>query len=107
VDVGGPWCLSKATPPDLVRILEAVPHLESMTPLAVFSGYPGKDYAVAELPSREARDRLVELGRDDQDISCLRLSGPGRLFGFRRGHYFHVLWWDPDHSIYPSRKKHT
>jgi hypothetical protein len=107
VDVGGPWCLSKAIPADLVRILEAVSSFESMRPREVFKGYPGKDYIVAELPMREARDRLVQLGRDDQDISCLRLSGTGRLFGFRRGQHFHVLWWDPDHSIYPSHKKHT
>lgn len=107
VDVNGPWCLSKATPEQLIQILAAVHDFETMTPLEVFKGYPGKDYLTSDLPNKEARDRLITLGRDDQDISCLRLNGPGRLFGFRRSRYFYVLWWDPDHKIYPSHFKNT
>lgn len=107
VDIEGPWPLSAATPEELNRILQAVAQVETMTPLEAFKGYPGKDYKTAELPSKEARDRLLVLQRDDQDIACLRLSGSGRLWGFRRGRCFHVLWWDPYHDVWPSKKKHT
>lgn len=30
-----------------------------------------------------------------------------RLYGFLLGHVFHVVWWDPDHEIWPSKLKHT
>lgn len=107
VDLDGPWPLSAATPDELKRVFQAVAQLETMTPLEVFKGYPGKDYKTAELPTKEARDRLLSLQRDDQDIACLRLNGPGRLWGFRRGRCFHILWWDPGHEVWPSQKKHT
>lgn len=31
-----------------------------------------------------------------------RLSGTKRLWGFRDGQTFHVVWWDPDHAVYPT-----
>jgi hypothetical protein len=107
IDVAGPFSMANASSADLVRIMAAVKQFETMRPLDAFSGQPGKDYKTAELPSKQTRDRLIELEHDDEDIACLRLSGTGRLWGFRRGRYFHVLWWDPDHQVWPSRKKHT
>lgn len=106
-DRGGPWCLSKATSEEITRVLEAVASFETMKVVEAFSGFPGKDYRVEALP-RPPRDRLIELSLDDQAmISVLRLNGPGRLFGFRRGRHFYALWWDPHHEVYPSRLKHT
>ena len=107
-DVGGPWCLSKATPDQMRRLLEAVTSYETMTPIEAFKGRPGKDYPAKDLPTKEAIERLIDLGLDDQDsISRLSLTGEERLYGFRRGRYFHVLWWDPHHQIWPSKLKHT
>ncbi|MDX6649080.1 MAG: hypothetical protein QOJ97_1031 [Solirubrobacteraceae bacterium] len=31
-----------------------------------------------------------------------RLSGKSRLWGFRAKRVFHVIWWDPDHQVYPT-----
>lgn len=107
VDVGGPFSVVNASAAQLLQIMAAVKQFETMRPLDAFSGYPGKDYKTGLLPSKEARERLVDLEHDDEDIAALRLSGPGRLWGFRRGRYFHVLWWDPDHRVWPTEKKHT
>ena len=30
-----------------------------------------------------------------------------QLYGFLVDNVFHMLWWDPEHEIWPSRKKHT
>jgi hypothetical protein len=46
-------------------------------------------------------------GDDEDQISRLRVTGRGRLYGFRRDERFYALWWDPEHAIYPSPKKHT
>jgi hypothetical protein len=58
--------------------------------------------------SREAQKRLVEIKKDDSDnLFSLRLSNKERLWGIREGNVFSVLWWDPEHTVYPCEKKNT
>ena len=109
-DLDGEWCLSKIEPDELRTLLGRIRAIETMTESEAFNygDEPGKDYAVADLPTKAAQDRLVELEYDDEDqISRLRVTGSGRLYGFRRAERFYALWWDPEHTIWPSRKKHT
>ncbi|MEE9403365.1 MAG: hypothetical protein V3V20_00600 [Algisphaera sp.] len=58
--------------------------------------------------AKPAQKRLEELSFDDLDsLFSLRLSGTQRLFGIRSNHLFYALWWDPNHQVCPSKKKHT
>jgi hypothetical protein len=103
------WCIHQAAD-DLCSILGQLANLESMTVGEAFpgGGYPGKEYEVESIPTREALDRLEAIGLADMTkISVLRLGGMPRLYGFRDKNIFHVVWWDPQHEIWPSRKKHT
>lgn len=53
----------------------------------------------------EARQRLAELELDEifeDDIFRFRLGNKKRLWGFRVDGVFYVLWWDPDHKVYPT-----
>ena len=55
-----------------------------------------------------ARKRLTELRLEDIDqLVSLRLSGSERIYGILQGSILLLLWWDPDHAIYPVKKKHT
>jgi hypothetical protein len=55
---------------------------------------------------KEAFDRLTELEYDDQtEIFRFRMTGPHRLYGFRFGHVFKTVWFDPVHMIYPTPKQ--
>jgi hypothetical protein len=45
--------------------------------------------------------------RFDDTMFRFRVAGAQRLWGFRRAHVFHVVWWDPDHQVYPTEKAHT
>lgn len=55
-----------------------------------------------------ARDRLQELKLDDVDeLVSLRLSGAERVWGIRYSAVLSLLWWDPNHNVCPSLKKHT
>lgn len=55
-----------------------------------------------------AQRRLRELKQDDVDeLWRLRFSGTRRIWGIRQGRFFRVLWWDPDHLVCPSKKRHT
>ena len=52
--------------------------------------------------SKEAQERLVQLRLDDVDeLFRFRLSGKMRVWGIRDGRVFQLLWWDPDHAIWP------
>lgn len=54
-----------------------------------------------------ARDRLVEIGREEDSLFSLHLTGQKRIWGVRDVALFRVLWWDPEHQVCPSLKKHT
>jgi hypothetical protein len=58
--------------------------------------------------SYEAQRRLIDIGRDDCDtLFSLRLAGRQRVWGIRERQVLNLLWWDPEHRVYPSGKKHT
>ena len=50
---------------------------------------------------REAQDRWIEVGRTEDELFRFRTSGKGRIWGYREGNVFFVVWWDSEHQIYP------
>jgi hypothetical protein len=113
VDVGGPWCLSRIESEHFVDLLGRLNSFETMTCAEVFFA-PGRDegktYQVDDLPNPNAQNRLVDLEWDDQtEIARLQINGKRRLYGFLPdgGPDFYVLWWDPEHEIWPSTLRHT
>ncbi len=56
----------------------------------------------------QAQKRLVQLQKEDLDqLFSLRLTGRKRIWGIKEGNIFWLLWWDPEHQVCPSQKKHT
>jgi hypothetical protein len=107
-DHDGPWCFHEVDSDRLCDMLKQLANFESMTMAEAFKGEPGKDYNIEELPNTDARKRLETLKLADQTrISRFSLSGKERLYGFRLGNVFHIVWWDPQHEIWPSKKRHT
>ena len=63
--------------------------------------------AISDL-SREAQRRLEEIYCDDLDsLFSFRITGGCRIFAIFQGNIMRVLWYDPDHNVCPSTKKHT
>lgn len=57
---------------------------------------------------KDARDRLTHLSHDDLDtVFSLRVTGEKRVICIHHGNIMRVLWFDPDHQVCPSHKKHT
>jgi hypothetical protein len=55
-----------------------------------------------------ARDRLAEIQQDDVDeLMSFRISGIRRIWCIQDRNIMRVLWWDPDHRVCPSHKRHT
>lgn len=109
VDAEGEWPPAEIGAQALGDLLRKMASYESMTVGEIFSpgSEHGKRYTVDSLPSH-ARKRLGEIERDDEtEIARLRCGGKPRLYGFLREHVFHVVWWDAEHAVYPSKKKRT
>ena len=67
--------------------------------------------SVSDTPT-EVRKRLKILELDDHDyLKSFRLTGAGRLISLQSADYGAdyeiVIWFDPDHEVYPSTKKNT
>ena len=57
---------------------------------------------------KPAQNRLEQLGHDDQaELVSFRLSNIERIWAIRSGEQAFLLWWDPNHEIYPSRLRNT
>lgn len=57
--------------------------------------------------SRDAQKRISELHLEIDQVFSLRLSGKVRLYGILEDGVFSILWYDSEHEICPSHKRHT
>jgi hypothetical protein len=56
----------------------------------------------------EAQKRLTNIQKEDLDqLFSLRIMGRKRIWGIKEGNILWFLWWDPNHEVCPSSKKHT
>ncbi len=56
---------------------------------------------------KDARNRLEELKVYEDELFSLRLDGTTRLYGILQDGVFNIIWYDCNHEICPSKKKHT
>ena len=93
----------------LKKIRERLANLESMTWREILvDGAKQNHFVTLNKLSNEARDRLEQIGQGDVDeLVSLRITGKERVWGIMEVDVLKVLWWDPQHTIYPSPKKHT
>lgn len=55
---------------------------------------------------KQAQARLKAIKLDDTDeLLSLRLSGPERVWGILDNNTVLLLWWDPNHQVWPTSKK--
>lgn len=50
----------------------------------------------------EAQRRWSEISIQHDTAFRFRLGNKPRLWGFRLSEVFHIVWWDPQHQIYPT-----
>jgi hypothetical protein len=107
LDIGhNKWCWGKMAPDKLVEVLGKLKNFEQLLWGDIFKA-GSHDVQVSDI-IKEANDRLVELSLDDMaELYSLRLSGKERIYGIKEGGILRIIWWDPNHEICPSKKKHT
>jgi hypothetical protein len=108
IDWQGPWGWSKATCEQLLTdVIPKLHDFESMT-WGQVDGPTGSHFVDVTALVDEAQRRLTEIGKDEQGcLFSLRITGRIRLWGIREIAVLRLLWWDPEHSVCPSPKKHT
>jgi len=73
----------------------------------VAGGYQRRyNHCPASEMSRLAQDRPMELKLDDfETLFSIRIDQKKRLWGLLHDGIFRLLWWDPDHQVYPMNLK--
>jgi hypothetical protein len=107
IDLDGPWGWAGLDTDFAKRLCERCINWESMHEGELF-GQGGNKRIPAENMCEEAQRRLAAINLDDYGALWeLKVSGKPRVWGLRSGHVFYPVWWDPEHSVCPSKKKHT
>ena len=59
--------------------------------------------------SKDAQDRIKQLHIEEyiDNIFSFAFTSKCRIIGIREDEYFYVLWYDPNHQVCVSNKKHT
>ncbi|HEX4964205.1 MAG TPA: hypothetical protein VF173_25490 [Thermoanaerobaculia bacterium] len=99
----------RLAPAKAIQLREKLANFESMTWHEILTDAKKRNHAIPiEDLCKEAQDRLEEVGLGDLDeLVSLRLSGTERVWGMRDANVLVLVWWDPDHAVCPSLKKHT
>lgn len=106
-DRGGPFAWSALDDPAAYKeALEKLHQFETMEETDMRRG--GSHTVEVWQLSKEARDRLAAIQHDDIDeLMSFRLTGATRIWCRMDRNIMQVLWWDPDHAVCVSLKKHT
>ena len=107
VDFHGEWGFHRANKADLIEAIHSkLIQFEKMK----WNEIEGRKNHFVEINQlcKDAQKRLVKLQLQEFDpLFSLRLTGKERLWGIRSEEILYILWWDPNHSVCPSLKKHS
>ena len=107
IDDEGQWGWNNISCPDFLRnIWDKMRNFETMT----WGQILGRSHHMIPVNDiiKPAQERLRELKHDDQEeLVSFRIGGRERLWAIRSETEAFLLWWDPNHEICPSPKKHT
>lgn len=106
-DIGGPFSCGQFTYDDFRLIWDKLRAFERMN-VAQFRAAKSFHGVPTANITREAKNRLEEIKRDDVDtVYGFHIMGPCRLWCMKHENILSVLWWDRNHGVYRVNKKHT
>lgn len=102
------WSMRTMSVEDHCDLLKKLSDYETKSPSSAIQEKIFKIYEnFGSCPNKCAVHRLLDQYPTCDAMARFRLSGSKRLYGIVDGNEFHVVWWDPDHLVWPSSKKHT
>ncbi|MBU1565366.1 MAG: hypothetical protein KJ630_07040 [Proteobacteria bacterium] len=97
------WPVGKQEELEVVKRLHEFDSMEWMS----IKGGVHHSIKVKDL-GKEAQKRLLEIEQDDVSaVFSFHLTGTLRIFAILDRHIAKLLWYDPKHKVYPSKKKNT
>ncbi|WP_295785928.1 hypothetical protein [uncultured Microbacterium sp.] len=107
-DQGGAWSILDIGRDKQKDLLDLITRLEKIEMKHAFTPQQNcKQYDMDVCPNKDATDRLAEVYDGLDTLVRFALDGTTRVYGARERNEFHLLWWDSDHEVWPSKKKHT
>ncbi|MCP4154853.1 MAG: hypothetical protein GY757_44435 [bacterium] len=110
MDAEGPWGWGNIQSKDsLIDIIRKLQDFETMT-WGEIDNKKSCHLTFIEKIDKHAKERLGEIQIDAESqrvLYQLRLTGKERVWGIRELDAFYIVWWDPEHKVYPVNKKHT
>lgn len=107
---GGRWCWTGHHADTWETVTEFLGNLESQTWGELTRGgrhTTAKGIGLDQFPA-ETQRRLRQIfprGDAPEMLWELHLGGMRRIWGMRREAEFQILWWDPNHEVYPTRPR--
>lgn len=106
IDFNGPFCPKCLDKDSLLEVVDRLRNFELSTWPDIERG--GSHSIEVWKLQKVARDRLTEIQLDDIDrLYSMRVTGRGRVWGVKFNNTISLLWWDPEHRVYPVEKRHT
>ncbi|HSX38101.1 MAG TPA: hypothetical protein VLE95_04640 [Chlamydiales bacterium] len=106
MDREGPWGWDQFDPLQIKELLQKIFKNQKLTWQDLRNN--GSHFVNRSDLCPEAQKRLMQIKKDDLDqLFSLRITGRKRLWGIKEGNVLWLLWWDPEHTVCPSLKKHT
>ena len=106
LDAAGPFGQAQPSISEFAGILDFLKELETRTWNEILSdrGHGHHPLPVEKL-CPAAKRRLKERGITAQTIIEFKVDSHRRLWGIRSGDILDLLWWDPEHKVYPQRRR--
>lgn len=106
LDEGGDWSFKKKLKGDHVTsFLKTLKKLEDYTFEDAKSSGILADYDMGSCPNKRATKRLAEQYGGQDSLCRIKVVGGSRsrrLFGIRTGNVISLIWYDSDHSVWPT-----
>jgi hypothetical protein len=101
----GKWALCKIGNQHHERLLSKLAYFEGLTVAQAKANDLLADYDMTECPNGGAKKRLANQYEGEDNLSRLTIEPNGklRLMGIRDEHEFHIVWWDPNHEVWPDK----
>lgn len=100
------WPLHNISKADWKRLLGKLGHLESMTFTQACQSKLASECDLSTCSNQQAKTRLMNRYNEDSAVEFrIARSESLRLWALRYGREFHIIWWDPNHEVYPDGKK--
>ena len=108
IDCGSKWCWNCLDPIIFKGTLQKLKEIETQKWSQIKASKKLHHTIEVNNLTQDAKSRLIKLQYDElEELFSLHLGGKFRVYGIRVGVTLELLWFDKEHEIYPTHKKHT